>query len=361
MKPWILFAAYACLTLSLCAQEVEAGLYRPAASSLVMRYAPANVDETTPLAPLLHLYGRGFPAGRGTLEYAVLCGDQALHRGKVEIETQGRIFERSVELPQPFASADGVGYTVRIMGSGEWWSGRAPLRWSKFSGRLEYVDGRMRPSYISLSPYTFKDCRFLIPVGEDGSFAAQVPARVYAVANVNGAGYAYDAMERWAWDFDLSRDRQETFAVGRSELYGMRAFCLLGPTSTVFVVFRASALTRILQHAPLRDARPKDEATMAAITEHLKENPLAVAPELARERVKVRLDGEEFPPSDLSRIVETSATGLNQALYILQFTPPRRPQRGVRHEIVVEVESRDVLHGELIRDFGQGSVGLYLE
>jgi len=168
-------------------------------------------------------------------------------------------------------------------------------------------------------------------------------------------------MERWAWDFDLTADRTETFKVGRTELYGMKAFCLLAPTSTVFVVFRASALTRILQHAPLQGARPKDDHTMGRIVEHLKLTPMAIAPELARENVKVWLDGVAYPVSDLSRVVETSGRGVHQTLYILQLIPPQRPARGVHHEVVVEVESRDVLNGELVTDFGQGSVGLYLD
>ncbi|HNX96612.1 MAG TPA: hypothetical protein PKK12_02935 [Candidatus Aminicenantes bacterium] len=347
------------LTPILYGQEVQAGLYRPPAGVLVMRYAPASLDQQIPLEPMLHLYGRGFKAGRGSLEFILRAGAEKLHRGRVALDEPGEVFERTVGLPAPFPRADRLSWTVCL--GGETWQGEARLRWSRFSGRLDYVDGRPRPSYIDLHPVTFAGGNFKVPVREDGSFAAQVPARVYAVANVNGAGYSVDAMERWAWDFDLTADREENFRVGRTELYGMKAFCLLAPTSTVFVVFRATALTRILQHAPERDARPKDDHTMGRIVEHLKLTPMAVAPELARENVKVRLDGVAIPVSDLSRVVETSGQGIDQTLYLLQFTPPQRPARGVRHEVLVEVESRDMLHGELVTDFGQGSAGLYLD
>lgn len=359
MKFWMMLAGCAILSLPLCAQEIQAGLYRPSAEILVMKYAPAMLDQRIPLETTLHLYGRGFSAGKGTLEFAILAGDKELHRGKVDLDEPGEVFERAVKLRESFPSADRLAWTLR-MGT-ETWSGKAFLRWSGFSGKLEYVDGRMRPSYIALHPVTFAGCEFVVPVLENGSFAAQVPSRVYAVANVNGAGYAVDAMERWAWNLDLTKDREEVFKVGRTELYGMRAFCILAPTSTVFVIFRPSALTRILQHAPRLTTKPKDDATMALIVEHLKENPMAIAPELSKEHVKVRLNGVAYPVSDLSRVVETSGQGINQILYILQFIPPQRPERGVRHEVVVEVESRDVLNGQLIKDFGQGSVGLYLE
>jgi len=359
MKLRMLLIGCVLLAPSLWGQEIQAGLYRPSAGALVMKYPPAVLDQRIPLEPTLHLYGRGFKAGRGVLEFTLLARGKRIHRGRVELDEPGEVFERSVKLTDPFPGADRLTWTVRL--GKETWRGEARLRWSRFSGRLDYVDGRPRPSYIDLHPVTFVGGNFTVPVREDGSFAAQVPARVYAVANVNGAGYSVDAMERWAWDFDLTADREENFRVGRTELYGMKAFCLLAPTSTVFVVFRATALTRILQHAPERDARPKDDHTMGRIVEHLKLTPMAVAPELARENVKVRLDGVAIPVSDLSRVVETSGQGIDQTLYLLQFTPPQRPARGVRHEVLVEVESRDMLHGELVTDFGQGSAGLYLD
>ena len=352
-------AIVAALFLPLGAQEVLAGLYRPSAPVLVQKYAPAHLDERTPLWPVLHLYGRGFRAGKGSLEYRLLAGKRELKRDRLEVEAPGEVFERSLELKEAFPGADRVAWTLQ-MGGGSW-KGVAPLSWSRFSGRLDYVDGRLRPSYVSLHPYTFGGCEFLVPVGEDGRFEAQVPARVYAVANVNGAGYAVDAMERWAWDFDLTKDREEVFRVGRTEIYGMHAFCLNAPTTTVFVTFRPTALTRFLQHVADPAAQPKDQATMAVTMEHLRLDPMAIAPDLKREAVKVWLDGAPQAVSDLSRVVETNCQGINQTLYILQFTPKTRPARGVRHEVKLEVQSRDVLQGKLVEDFGQGSVGLYLE
>ena len=48
-----------------------------------------------------------------------------------------------------------------------------------------------------------------------------------------------------------------------------------------------------------------------------------------------------------------------QVQYLLQFYPDHYPIHGVWHEIKVEVQSREKLHGEEIGDFGQGSVGFY--
>ena len=48
-----------------------------------------------------------------------------------------------------------------------------------------------------------------------------------------------------------------------------------------------------------------------------------------------------------------------QVQYLLQFLPDHYPKPGVWHEIKVEVQSKENLHGKEIIDFGQGSVGFY--
>ncbi len=348
------------LMLPLCAQEVEAGLYRPSSAALVLNYPPAHMEKHVPLKPIFHLYGRGFPAGKAVLSYGLFAGNKKLHHGRWEFEADGSVFEHSIELDSSFPEADRV--TWRYEGNGDVKQGDAPLRWSRFHGRLEYTDGQRRPSYISLHPHSFGGGEFLVPVGDDGQFDTRLPARSYAIVNVNGGGYAVDSMERWAWHFDISKDREETFRIGRTELYSMNVFRVIGGSgTTLFVSFRPSALTRILQHTVGPVAKAKDKASLALTGEHLKRDPMAIAPDLRKKDVKVWLDGEPQTVSDLNRLVETQFQGYNQTQYILQITSGKPLKRGFHHEVKVEVESSDVLNGKLITDFGQGSVGLFIE
>jgi hypothetical protein len=353
------FLAALCLPLALPAQEVQAELYRPAEPVLTQVYPPANLDERTPLKPILHLYGKDLRTGKGRLEWQVRAGSRNLLHGAKDFTLKGTVLEQSIELADPCPGADQVAWT--LVQDGRTSQGVVPLRWSAFSGRVDFADGRPRPVYILLNPVSFQGTPFTIPVHADGTFQAQVPARSYAVVNVNSAGYAIDTLERWAWDFDLTGDRAETFRVGRTELYGMKAFCLVGGSDTVFVTFRPSALTRLLQHRADPKAGPRDAATMAVLGDHMKIDPMSLAPNLALAGVKVWLDGQAQTPADLARIRECGPGGADQSLYILQFRPSFPLTRGTRHEVKVEVESQDVLNGKLITDSGQGSAGLRLD
>jgi len=108
---------------------------------------------------------------------------------------------------------------------------------------------------------------------------ALLPSRVYSVINVNGAGYKYDAMERWGWDYDLTRDRVDEFAIGRTEIYGMRAFDLNGPLPTIFVMFRPTALSRLLRFDADGDGFISDDETKATLAA-MKDSPTVIGPEL---------------------------------------------------------------------------------
>lgn len=349
-----------CLSLSLPAQEVQAALYRPSQAVLDLAYPPANSDERMPLKPMLHLGGKGFQGGKGRMEVRILAGSRELRREGFDVKLDGTVFERIVALPDPCAGADQVAWTWTGT-AGAALKGVAPLRWSRFQGRVDMADGVGRPTYIQLLPRTFLEENFTVPVKADGSFDAQVPARAYAVVNVNSAGYAVETLERWAWNFDLTADRTEVFRMGRTELYGMHAFQMIGGAGTVFVGFRPTALSRVLQHRAPAAKGPRDEVTMNTVMEHLKIDAMAIAPGLTKADVKVWLDGEPQVVTDLARTVETAPGGFNQTLYLVQFLPSRRVTRGVPHEVKVEVESRDVLGGRLITDFGQGSVGFALD
>jgi hypothetical protein len=353
-------ALASCIALSLGAQELQANLYRPTESTLIVSYPPAQVEERTPLSPMLHLYGKDFHQGKGTLAYRVLGGGKALAQGTLEVTVgSGGVLETALNLETPCAGADKVEWTLTQGADSR--KGTAKLAWSRFEGRIDYADGLSRPAYIQLIPHTFGNGTLMIPVRADGTFEAEVPARTYAVLNANSAGYAYDALERWGWEFDLTRDRKETFRIGRTELYGMHASQMVGGGGTVFVTFRPTSLTRFLHHRSSPTAAPKDEASMNMVTAHLKLDPMAMAPRLTREGTKVWLDGVPCETADLTPFVEREPHGYNQTLYLLQFHPPKGLARGMAHEVKVEVESQDVLDGRLYTDFGQGTCGLRLD
>jgi hypothetical protein len=172
---------------------------------------------------------------------------------------------------------------------------------------------------------------------------------------VNGAGYKYDAMERWAWDYDLTRDRLDEFTIGRTEIYAMRAFDLNAPLPTIFVMFRPTALSRVVRFDADGDGRLSDAETKAMMVA-LRDSPTAIGPELAAADVRVWLNGNEEPIVRFDRIPEYDGD-FWQVQYVLQIFPKVRPPRGVWHEIKVEVRSKEQVRGRDVIDFGQGSVG----
>ncbi len=195
-----------------------------------------------------------------------------------------------------------------------------------------------------------------IPVAEDGSFDALVPARIYATVNVNGAGYGYDSLERWAWDYDLTKDREDTFTLDRTELYSIHPFEIRGGPQTLLVTFRPTALSRVLKFDADGDG-VLSESERKAMEEAMKHTPTAIGPELKAENVRVWLDGKPCPVVQMNQVPEFDGGGTWQVQYLLQVMPESRVTRFIRHEIKLEVESQEELRGKKITDFGQGSAG----
>jgi hypothetical protein len=198
----------------------------------------------------------------------------------------------------------------------------------------------------------------LVPVADDGKFDARVPARVYAIINVNSAYYAREAMERWAWEFDLTKDREETFTIGRTELYSMHAWELNGGQPLIFVTFRPSALSRVANFDRNRDGQ-LDQAERASMMEEMKKSPTVIGPELEAANIKAWIDGVPHPIARVDRIPEASAAGIWQIEYLVQLTPATKPARGQRHEVRLEVESKETMFGQPMTDFGQGSASYW--
>jgi len=336
---------------------VEALLYNPPVDEVT--WTP--LDGSKPFAkkhePSLVVSGRGVPDGAYRLTYRVQSGEKLLLADAGEVTaTYGR-FELLATLSRKYPEATRVAYALES-DTQPAVRGQAALRWSRFHGQVKYLDGRWRSTYAELHPEGFtSQSLFSVPIGEDGRFDALVPARVYSVVNVNGAGYMREAMERWAWDYDLTRDREEVFTVGRTELYGIHAFNIVGGPPTVFVAFRPTALSRLLQFDADGDGRISDEerkATMAA----MKRSPTAIGPELQASDVTVWLNGVPQKIVQFDRIPECDGD-FWQVGYLLQFLPETRIVPGIWHEIKVEVRSKENLRGNEIVDFGQGSVGFW--
>jgi hypothetical protein len=336
---------------------VEALLYSPSVDEVSWRYPAGSELRTRKVEPRFAICGNGFPDGAFTLNYRIEAGADLLHEGRTGINVAHGVVEKDIKLPGKYPQATQVAYELTAENRPAI-KGVVPLRWSRFRGRLQYVDGRWRPSYINLSPNGFNSLPALyVPVADDGTFDALVPARIYAVMNVNGAGYSYDAMERWAWDYDLHGDRVDLFTLGRTELYAMHAFDIQGPISTVFVAFRPTALSRVLAFDADGDGRVQGEERKT-MTAAMKDSPTVIGPELEAKDVKVWLNGKEERIVQFSKIPEYDGE-FWQVQYLLQIFPAPRPERGVWHEIKVEVKSTEKLRGKEIVDFGQGSVGFY--
>ncbi len=342
------------------------GLHEPAVEALL--YNPP-VDEVTwtpldgskPVAkkhePSLVISGWGVPDGTYRLTYRLEAGEKLLHADAAEVSVAHGRFELVVTLGRKYPEATRVAYALESDKQAAI-RGQAALRWSRFRGEVQYLDGRWRSTYAELHPEGFTSkSLFSVPIGEDGHFDALVPARVYSVINVNGAGYMRDAMERWAWDYDLTRDREEVFTVGRTELYGIHAFNIVGGPSTVFVAFRPTALSRLLRFDADGDGwvSPEERKAMVAA---MKQSPTAIGPELQASDVSVWLNGVPQRIAQFDRIPEYDGD-FRQVQYLLQFLPESRPVPGTWHEIKVEVRSRESLRGNEIVDFGQGSVGFW--
>jgi hypothetical protein len=136
-------------------------------------------------------------------------------------------------------------------------------------------------------------------------------------------------MERWAWDYDLTRDREDVFTIGRTELYSIHAFNIVGGPRTVFVAFRPTALTRVLRFDTDGDGWVSDEERKAMLAA-MKSSPTVIGPELRAADVTVWLDGVEQKIAQLDRVPEyaraRSASGRSDAA--------PRPDSGIRMLII---------------------------
>ncbi len=336
---------------------VRAYLYNSSVNSIVLNYPYEAPTETLPVRPSLTLTGTDLSDGSYDLLVRLEARGQSLHEEKAGIRVENEKFDKSFELQQPYPAAEAVSWELSAPNQPHL-AGRTTLKWSHFYGRVKYLSGKPHLTYIHLLPVTWGDPGDIyVPVTEDGTFEAQVPARVYGVINVNGVGYRFDSLERWAWDYDLTRDREETFSIGRMEVYGMRAYHINGGPPTVFVSFRPTSLTRVLKF----DADGNgilDESEMKSLQAASKDSSTVLGPELRAENVKVWFDGQELPILRFDKVPEAQGGGMWQVNYILQIAPPDwKLLSGAWHEIKLEVSSQEELRGTKITDWGQGSVG----
>ena len=357
---WCGLAASLCLGSEALAEPViRAYLYNPTADAIVLKYPYNKPPDTLPLKPTLALDGRGFENGEISLAYRIEGGRTVMHRGLLNVKVEDGWFEKEIQLPQCFPKAESVEWEMSVAGPAIV-KGHAPLTWSRFRGRVEYRQGPWHSSYIYLIPVGWgSPGELYIPVGDDGTFDALVPARIYSALCANGTGYVYDSAERWAWDYDLTRDREEVFHVGRLELYGIRAFPIHGGPPTLWILFRPSSISRAHKFDANGDGVLNEEE-MKSLQRGLRASPTALGPELKAENVKVWLDGQPQRILQFNQIPEAEGDGSWQVQYLVQIPADPRPKRGARHEVKLEVESQEELHGQNMVEFGEGTAGFYL-
>ena len=355
----LLFVLLSCALGTAAAQApaVRAYLYNAPVGSIDLKYPYTAPPDTISVKPSLTLAATDLNDGSYNLLVRIEAGGQSLHEEKAEIRVENGSFEKSFELEHPYPGAEDVSWELSAPGQPRL-TGRSALKSSRFSGRVQYLNGKPHTTYINLIPITWSHPGgIFVPVAEDGTFDAEVPARVYGAVNVNGAGYRYDSLERWAWDYDLTHDREDAFMIGRMELYGMHAFHINSPVPTVFVIFRPTSLTRVMKF----DADGNgilDEHEMKALAAAMKDSPTVLGPELRAENVKVWFDGQPLPILRFDMIPEAEGDGGWQVDYLLQIAPHDwKHIQGTRHEIKLEVSSPEELRGSKMTDWGQGSVG----
>ena len=337
---------------------VEAYLYNPVTDQITINYPYHRPADVSALKASLNLLGSGFVDGEGQLTYSIEEMGKSLFSGSMAVKIKDGHFNVQPELPSKFPQSDVVAWHYDVNGV-ERAHGTSALKWSRFHGKVAYKSGTIRSTYIALIPLRWGDPGSLdIPVAEDGSFDALVPARVYAVVNVNGGGYLFDAMERWAGTYDLTQDREDHFDIGRMEIYGLRAFDMVGGANTLYLLFRPSSLTRVMHFDADGDGVLSDTERKAMV-EASKNSATVLGPELKAEDVKVWFDGAPLTVAQMNQISEYDGNGYWQVNYLLQCPLDSSLKvPNLWHHIKIEAESRETLRGNSITDFGQSSVDI---
>jgi len=345
--------------IALADVTVRAYLYNPGKDSVVLTYPYPHESNRIELYPQLVITGTGVSDGEFQLNYSIESGGTTLYSGSFTGTAISGFFAQEEKLDKRYPSVERVRWEFKGKNVAPF-SGVAALKWSRFHGKVTFLNPQdASDAYIELQPMKFNAPGIIfIPVDKDGRFDTMVPARIYRVMNVNSEGYSFNAMERWAWDYDLTREREDEFVIGRIELYSIRVFEVVGGPQTLFVAFRPTALTRVLKFD--RDGNGLVEGSERdAMVEALKHSFTAIGPELTAENIKVWIDGKLHPVIHLTQIPEYDGNEINQVQYLFQVYPMDGRLYGASHEIKVEVESEEELNGRKIRDWGQGSVGYY--
>ncbi len=338
---------------------MKAYLYNPKTDSAVYTYPYPRESQTFRFYPFLVMTATGAPDGAYQLYYVIESGEKTMFQDTLAVEIKKGLLAKEIQLDERHPAADRVRWELKGQ-NGPAMSGSAPLSWSRFQGTVTFLDPKIKSdAYIEMHTWGFGACgKIFIPVDSKGRFDAMVPARVYRVMNINSTGYCFNAMERWAWDYDLTRDRKDEFTIGRTEIYSIRVFEIIGGPRTLFVSFRPTALSRVLRFDADGNGLVEGEERKA-LGEALTKSFTAIGPELTTENIKVWIDGKLHPVVHLSQIPEYNGNDMYQVQYIAQVYPSDGKLFGASHEIKLEVRSEEELNGQKIIDWGQGSAGYY--
>jgi hypothetical protein len=126
--------------------------------------------------------------------------------------------------------------------------------------------------------------------------------------------------------------------------------------SLIFIQFRPSSLARALKYDLNGDGFLGKRDRIALRTAMVESrSPTVLGPELDTSNVRIWLNGKEERVVRLDQVPEFG--DFWQLQYVAQIPHDPRPERGVGHEIRLEMRSTQTLWGQEIEEFDEGSVG----
>lgn len=130
---------------------VCAYLYNPTEDEITLKYPFKDEIENQRLEPNLVIQGNGLPDGSFSLVYRFMQQQKVYYDGKAEIKVKNGWFEIEDKLQNRFPNAEAVSWDLLADGV-SLLKGQSPFSWSRFHGKVRYLSGVWRSTYIDLIP-----------------------------------------------------------------------------------------------------------------------------------------------------------------------------------------------------------------
>ncbi len=214
--------------------------------------------------------------------------------------------------------------------------GKAEVR---ISGRVSDFQNRA----ISGASIELKNARFETVAksvsGADGRYTLTAPrGRYLALTAVKD--YQVKSLEYWAWNVLAAEDLEINPRFDRLEVYALNAWRPQGGYPSYQIYFRPMSLTRTAK-----------KISEVGGMEALGRLPMIdIAPPLARDDVKVTIDGEPVPVLRINRISEATGPSQDMVGSVIQAGLPKRASPKNVSVVTVTITDRET--GEM----GEGSL-----